>query len=372
MLADQDVLTSLGIWAQEAWETPAPQGDTPPDAAIFADMRQRSLAIRYPLLDGTSVIGVLVVVFDLDNLIERFVTPLEEGRFGASIVLASDGSVVYDKVTENIGRNVFDGLHEGFPELLRLDEKLLSQSSGMDEYDLRGQPGGQAKRMLVAWNSVDLGDASIVIALSSPDAHIAEALSELRLQYVLAGIIVAVAMVMLGILVLRLRHTDLRVAADELQRQVDLRTSRAGSQRDQVPGIGRGLDPGHHHPERRQISLFESAFADIHGYENPDDVMALESIDDTVAEDDRDKLHDLQRRFVLTHETGAYEYQGLRKDGSTVWLEARNSTVPWEGEDAMQCIVADITERKRAEQELISANVNWNRPTRRSRIFCRA
>ena len=358
MLADQDVLTSLGIWAQEAWEAPAPQGDTPPDAAIFADMRQRSLAIRYPLLDGTSVVGVLVVVFDLDNLIERFVTPLEEGRFGASIVLASDGSVVYDKVVENIGRNVFDGLHEGFPELLRLDEKLLSQSSGMDEYDLRGQPGGQAKRMLVAWNSVDLGDASIVIALSSPDAHIAEALSELRLQYVLAGIIVAVAMVMLGILVLRLRHTDLRVAADELQRQVDLRTSELEASETKYRALVEASTQGIT-IRRDGIFLFSNqAFADIHGYQNPDDIVALSSIDDTVAEDDRDKLHELQRRFMLTHGTDAYEYQGLRKDGSTVWLEARNSTVSWEGEDAMQCIVADITERKRAEQELISANVN--------------
>ena len=86
-----------------------------PDAAIFADLRLRALAIRYPLLHQDNIIGSLVVIYDLDNLIGRFVTPLEEGRFGASIVLAGDGSVVYDKVGEVIGRNVFRRAARGFP-----------------------------------------------------------------------------------------------------------------------------------------------------------------------------------------------------------------------------------------------------------------
>jgi PAS domain S-box-containing protein len=358
LLDDPGIVENLGTWALETWQKPIPAEGAMPDAAIFADMRLRALAIRYPLIHQDSIIGSLVVVYDLDGLIGRFVTPLEEGRFGASIVLAGDGSVVYDKVGDVIGRNVFDGLHEGFPELLRLDEKLLSQTSGMDEYNARGNAGTPGKRMLIAWNSVDLGDARIVIALSSPDVEIAEALSELRLQYVLAGVIVAIALVMLGILVLRLRHTDLRIAADELQRQVDLRTAELEASETKYRALVEASSQGITIRRDGRFLFSNQAFADIHGYAGPDDVLALESTDITIAQEDRNKLHDIQRQHVLTGKSsGAYEYHGLRKDGSKVWLESRNSTVTWESRDAIQCIVADITERKRAEQELISANV---------------
>jgi len=355
---NEGIAESLGVWARETWQAPIPAEGSMPDAAIFADMRLRALAIRYPLVSADSIIGALVVVYDLDSLIGRFVAPLEEGRFGLSIVLAGDGSVVYDKQSENIGRNVFDGLHEGFPELLRLDEKLLSQTSGMDEYNARSAPGSPGKRMLIAWNSVSLGDARIVIALSSPDVEIAEALSELRLQYVLAGVIVAIAMVMLGMLVLRLRHTDLRIAAEELQRQVDLRTVELEASETKYRVLVEASAQGITIRRDGRFLFSNQAFADIHGYATPDEVLALDSIDVTVATEDRDKLHEIQRKHMLTGKaTGAYEYQGLRKNGSRVWLESRNSTVPWEGRDAIQSIVADITERKRAEQELISANV---------------
>jgi PAS domain S-box-containing protein len=212
--------------------------------------------------------------------------------------------------------------------------------------------------MLIAWNSVDLGDARIVIALSSPDVEIAEALSELRLQYVLAGVIVAIALVMLGMLVLRLRHTDLRIAADELQRQVDLRTAELEASETKYRALVEASAQGITIRRDGHFLFSNQAFADIHGYANPDDVLALDSTDVTVAPEDRNKLHDIQRQHVLTGaSTGAHEYHGLRADGSKVWLESRNSIVPWEGRDAIQCIVADITERKRAEQELISANV---------------
>ena len=194
--------------------------------------------------------------------------------------------------------------------------------------------------------------------MSSPDVEIAEALSELRLQYVLAGVIVAIAMVMLGMLVLRLRHTDLRIAAEELRRQVDLRSAELEASESKYRALVEASAQGITIRRDGRFLFSNQAFADIHGYVSPDDILALESTDLTVADEDRGKLLEIQRQHILTGKsTGTDEYHGLRKDGCKVWLESRNSTVPWEGKDAIQCIVADITERKRAEQELISANV---------------
>jgi len=48
----------------------------------------------------------------------------------------------------------------------------------------------------------------------------------------------------------------------------------------------------------------------------------------------------------------SYEYHGVRKDGSLIWLENRVMIVEWDGEPAIQTIIVDISERKRAEKAL--------------------
>lgn len=48
----------------------------------------------------------------------------------------------------------------------------------------------------------------------------------------------------------------------------------------------------------------------------------------------------------------AYEFEGLRKDGRRIWLDARAQIVSWDGEPAIQFLIIDITERKEAELTL--------------------
>lgn len=50
-----------------------------------------------------------------------------------------------------------------------------------------------------------------------------------------------------------------------------------------------------------------------------------------------------------------YECQGVRKDGSPIWVENRAMMVNWGDEPAIQLIIVDITERKFLEQQLIQA-----------------
>jgi PAS domain S-box-containing protein len=47
-----------------------------------------------------------------------------------------------------------------------------------------------------------------------------------------------------------------------------------------------------------------------------------------------------------------YEFRGIRKDGSVIWLEMLASLIEYHGKFAIQGAVVDITERKRIEEEL--------------------
>ena len=47
-----------------------------------------------------------------------------------------------------------------------------------------------------------------------------------------------------------------------------------------------------------------------------------------------------------------YEYRGIRKDGSVIWLEMFASLIEYHGKSAIQGAIINITERKRAEESL--------------------
>lgn len=56
-----------------------------------------------------------------------------------------------------------------------------------------------------------------------------------------------------------------------------------------------------------------------------------------------------------------YEYKGLRKNGTTVWLENNVRVVDWDGGPAIQSTIIDCTERKLREDELATFNEELER-----------
>jgi PAS domain S-box-containing protein len=56
-----------------------------------------------------------------------------------------------------------------------------------------------------------------------------------------------------------------------------------------------------------------------------------------------------------------YEYQGLRKNGTTVWLENNVRVVDWDGGPAIQSTIIDCTQRKLREEELETFNEELER-----------
>jgi two-component system, cell cycle sensor histidine kinase and response regulator CckA len=50
-----------------------------------------------------------------------------------------------------------------------------------------------------------------------------------------------------------------------------------------------------------------------------------------------------------------YEFKAVRQDGVIIWLDCLGTTVPWEDTEATLITVVDISERKRAEEELTAS-----------------
>ena len=111
------------------------------------------------------------------------------------------------------------------------------------------------------------------------------------------------------------------------------------------------------HIHREFRSLFVNrAYANIFGYALPDEILARDSVVALIAPCDRDRLVGYSKQRLAGNQAPShYEYQGVRKDGTLIWLESRVRVVDWEGELATQVTIIDITERKRAAERLQSA-----------------
>ncbi len=105
------------------------------------------------------------------------------------------------------------------------------------------------------------------------------------------------------------------------------------------------------HRGRRPIYL-NQAWAHIHGF-SVDEVLAMDSVDDLIAPDDRGRMAGYRKQRMEGGEAPThYEYEAIRKDGSRIWLENLTTVVSWKDEQAIQSTVVDISERKRAEEAL--------------------
>ena len=88
------------------------------------------------------------------------------------------------------------------------------------------------------------------------------------------------------------------------------------------------------------------AFADIFGFDFPDDVLALETLLTVFLPAERKAVADnLTARERGEPMANIYKRRALRRDGSRIWVENQLSEVEWECAPAIQLTVLDITDR---------------------------
>ena len=98
------------------------------------------------------------------------------------------------------------------------------------------------------------------------------------------------------------------------------------------------------------------AWCDIFGYTKPAEILRLDTIDDMFAADERHRLRSIHNSQLAGEcDNPIFEFKGVRRDGAEVWLQNANRLIEWEGDAAVQAVVIDVSERKRAEEQLLQA-----------------
>jgi two-component system, cell cycle sensor histidine kinase and response regulator CckA len=100
------------------------------------------------------------------------------------------------------------------------------------------------------------------------------------------------------------------------------------------------------------IRFANPAMAKLFGFDRAADAIGS-NIFSFIAPADRQKVMEHARaRRVGLHAPDHYELRALKRDGSVVWLDALVTAVPWDDQPATLAAVIDVTEAKRAEEDL--------------------
>ena len=152
-----------------------------------------NIAVSFDTSSGPVTLDIAV---DMQSLITRYLAPMRSGKYGAAYLLAQDGTVLFDHETEIIGSNVFADLHADYPDLQRIDRRMISEEQGTGAYTFLVERGHGERKKLAAWSTVNLipGHTKIIVAMSAPDTDVTEHLNSLwPHRYLLAAIVTLLA-----------------------------------------------------------------------------------------------------------------------------------------------------------------------------------
>jgi PAS domain S-box-containing protein len=105
-----------------------------------------------------------------------------------------------------------------------------------------------------------------------------------------------------------------------------------------------------------QLLFVNEAFAALLGTDSPQEILTMPSMESLFAPHERTHMRCYREARLQGQKVPAqYEVDALHKDGSIVTLESVTRVITWEGQPAIQAMLVDITERKRAEAALREA-----------------
>ena len=94
-------------------------------------------------------------------------------------------------------------------------------------------------------------------------------------------------------------------------------------------------------------------YADMLGYDSPQEILALGSLDPIVAPYHLEMVTTMRKARMNGEEVPTrYEFDAVRKNGQIITLEAIHSVIYWEGQRAIQHAIFDITELTRSQSNL--------------------
>ncbi len=118
----------------------------------------QAVVIHHPVLSADRrFAGSIAALFAPEYLLSGIVGPVASGLPVGIFLMQTDGRMIYDVKTTQIGLNLFtDPLYKPFPELLKVVRRMAAVPEGKDTYVFYRKPGEAPVEKVVYWRTVVL------------------------------------------------------------------------------------------------------------------------------------------------------------------------------------------------------------------------
>ncbi len=148
---------------------------------------------------------------------------------------------------------------------------------------------------------------------------------------------------------------ELLNANRELEKRVALRTNELKQSEENYRTAIEHSNDGIAIVQGFKFSYVNIRFANIYGYESPEEIVGRPS-NSLIHPDDIERVAERVRKRIRGEvENECYEHRGLKKNGEMIHVEVSVAKIMHEGESASLIFTRDITERKEAQKKLVKA-----------------
>jgi len=115
-------------------------------------------AIEYPIFSSNNeVVGAVSVLFKPEALLGNIISPAVQGTPFYIWAMQTNGRVLYDIDTNQVGKNLFvDPLYQPYTQLISLSREIAAKKSGKGYYEFIDYQSQQVVRKKTLWDSVEL------------------------------------------------------------------------------------------------------------------------------------------------------------------------------------------------------------------------
>lgn len=114
------------------------------------------------------------------------------------------------------------------------------------------------------------------------------------------------------------------------------------------------------HDDQRPLFI-NRAMSDMYGYSGPEELMAIGDLKVLWSPREADRIQRLaDSRKSNVAAPHVYECEGIKKDGSQIWIRVTSQTIQWQGKTLVSGTIHDITDERASEEVLLESN-KWFR-----------
>jgi len=309
----------------------------------------QAIAYHIPVMDGTEYKGSIAILIPLDKLSKRFIENIKTGKTGYSWMISEEGIELYNPVTGLSEKPVRDTYNES-PTVLNLIDRASSEKEGTAICYISTLSGNKKNlsKILASFYRISLDNTFWTIIIFTPEKEVFATFTSFRNRLLILFSLVVIVIFTYFYLALKassiLKEEKKRKEVEDILWESEKRFRIMF----ELSPVGIILIN-----ENGTIIEVNTSFCETLGY------LREELISNNIrffASPDKDG--DIERNIaeIFTGKTLKHEVTNIKKDGTTCFISLYETKIILpNGNPGILSVSNDITEKKKAHLELISA-----------------